>query len=323
MKGDDMSRMIAHRDSRLFSRIALLGGILAVLLLAGCYYGPYGYYSTGTLAVSSPTVSVYTAAPSLTYTASRDVSVTLNGTLVTTVSGGTLGNAVTGLNELVVSELSSTGSAVTSKTITFFVNDLSASDSENWTTDYSDWASFRSTDGSVNFYHADTLAVHGASTTSAWGAMKKTYSSGTETECIQAQDVLLIENSNSYAAVGFLTDSREMLAAKLVKTGASAYDLYITEVSTCLPSPYSFDVGKATLSAVTSGSTIRVYFYRNGTAYQAAAADSSGNILASVASAASYAPVITPGYRGVILAPYDAAGNTAKMVEVDNYAYYK
>jgi hypothetical protein len=321
-----MSHMISHHGSRPVPRIASRAGTLAVLalvlMLAGCYY--YDPYSGYSLSVTSPTTSVYTSAPQLNYTAGRDVSVTLNGTLVTTASGGTLNGAVTGLNELVVTELSSSGGTVTSSTITFFLNDLPLSDSWNCS-DTTGWTNLTS---GVTLVVDDTLGAKDAATSSSWGTAYKTYNPVTEKECIQAQDVMLIDNNNSYASVGFLgSTSGDSLAARLVKVSSTSYTLDVTEESaTLLASPYFLKLGSATLDPVTSGTAIRVYLYRNDKAYQAIAADANGAILAGV-DVGTYSSAIGDAgqlvKRGIVLLPYLTATSTTPVVKVDNYAYYK
>jgi hypothetical protein len=303
-----------------------LAGGLVCLALAAALAGCYVYYpgtETGSISLSSPTASVYAAAPTLTYSASHDVQVTLNGAVVTTVSGQPLSGAVTGLNTVVVTELSSQGGEITHKDATFFLNDKAKVDSSGFTA-LTGWTS--STSYGVGFTVSDTLAVSGGSSINGQGIVSKTYAPATETPCVQSHDVLVLKNTSANATVGFTgSGAGEMLGAQLVKSTATALTLNITETSpTKLASPYYKVVATSELSAsYSAGTPITVYFLRSGGVYQAVAADASGSILASTVSAASYAPVITLAGRGIILQPYDQTSNSGVMVEVDNYAYYK
>jgi len=304
-------------------------GLMLLVLLTGCYmYTPYYPSSTtttttsatATLNLTSPTKVVYTSAPLLEYDASHDVSVTLNGALVTTTSGNYLSDSVTGLNDLVVTELDSSGDALTTSEVTFFLNDLASSDTEDFTSLDAEWV--QTTTSGVDLIISDNLSVQGATAVAGLGEVYKSFDSSTVTKCVQAMDVSLVKNNNAFAAVGFLGTTGEMLAAKLTKTGSSTYVLSITEVST-LVSGGATTIDSETLTSITSGVAVRLYFYRNGAAYQACVADSSGTLLGTV-NVASYSSVIYNAgrlsSRGIILCPYDAADNTTTMVMVDNYA---
>jgi hypothetical protein len=311
-----MSVGINFRPARFLTGILVC--LALVVALAGCYY----YYpEDGSLELSSPTSSVYTSAPTLSYTASHDVKVTLNGSVVTTVSGEVLG-AVAGLNTLVVDELDNAGGSISEKTVTFFMNDLMEVDSNGFA-DIVGWTS--STTFGASLTISDSLAVSGATDVYGQGLIYKAYTPGTETPCIQSLDVLLLTNTSSNAVVGFVGSSAgEMLGAQLVKSTSSSYTLNLIETSpTLLPSPYYKVVATSELSSVYAGDPITVYCYRNGGVYQAVAAASDGDILASAESPAGYTPVITLAYRGIVLQPYDQTGNTNVMVEVDNYSYCK
>ncbi len=290
---------------------------------------------TATFGIASPSASVYSSMPPmLTCTSSNTLLITLNGVEVTAANNEYLNSSVTGLNRLAVIELYAQGGIFNTVTIDYFLNNLTQADADSFV--YGDgviapgtWNTWNAasylTDLEVD---AEAVAARGATDLSAWGLLGKSYVSATESKCIQAQDVVALAAQTAWTAIGYMgpTGNDGALLAQLGKT-QTGYDLYITESSPSLiPSPFYVVVGNATLSAVTPGDSIRVYFYRNGTAYQAVSADPSGNILASI-NVSSYASVIDAAVgltgRGITLAPYDTSGSTNILVKIDNYAYYK
>jgi hypothetical protein len=146
----------------------------------------------------------------------------------------------------------------------------------------------------------------------------------TEIKFLQKCDIVSIVSQNGYVMQGLFGAVGESLTAQLGFDG-SAFGLYLMETSpTHLPLPYYVIIGSAA-GPTTLSQPASLWFYRNGSAYQAAVMDASGAILGKIAvpsytSANGYGVLV---HRGIVLAPFDSTSSTSILVRADNYGYYK
>jgi hypothetical protein len=304
---------------------------ITAIILAGCPdTALLGYVKTSSIPVftlTSPTASYYARVPLFSYsiTAGGVISVTLNGAPVAIADGQSLTGSITGMNTVAVEVKDSKGNAVGStQTIEYFLNDLVLADGDAFGGSLPGTWTNGSTLGAALEIYQNTLAVRGALNVNAWGFLYKPYPVGTETKFLQECDVVSIINENGYVMQGLFGGFGDSLIAVLAYGGA-AFGLYLEETSSMnLPPPYYVIIGSST-GPTTLSQPVTLWFYRNGSNYQAAVMDASGAILGKIVttgytSANGYGVLV---HRGIVLGPYNSTSSTSVLVQADNYAYYK